>query len=199
MTVRSTLRSTASRFLHLEGIAPAAKKGAEDDAEKKAKKEAEEEEARKAKEEEDKKKAAAKAAKAAEGGENDDDEDDENEDDDDCDCKKAEAAGFGKSLDAAVRQERRRCAAIFSSEPAQGRVAMACELAFDLKSNMTAASAIRVLSASPKSQAATPLATALASQPRHDIGNGGAPKVALTPDQRLAAAAAERGKQAKAA
>jgi len=129
----------------------------------------------------------------------------DDDDDDDAECegeeevKKAKAAGHSGALKAVVRTEKKRCAAIFASEHAAGRIPLACELAFG--TSMTAAAAIRVLSAATPDQATNPLAAALAAQPKHDIGtDAGGRSGAESPDQKLIAAAEARAKQtAKAA
>jgi hypothetical protein len=143
--------------------------------------------------------APAVAAPAADeechrGEDDDDDDDDDDPEGDEEEVKKAQAAGHGAALAAATRMERRRCAAIFSSEHAVGRVPLACELAFDVTSNMKASKVIKVLSATAPESDTNPLAEALVSMPRYDIGQSGVKPGAKSPDQELLAAAQDRAK-----
>lgn len=134
-------------------------------------------------------------------GEDDDDDDDEDEDDDDEkaddeEVKKAIGGGQRAAVRAARRVERRRCAAIFGSKHAAGRVPLAAQLAFG--TNMKASAAVKVLASAAQESAANPLAAAMAALPRHNVGHGGGAQPGVeTPDQKLLASAAARAKTAK--
>lgn len=132
--------SALSRFAHLAGLNRAPKpKATQTPAEieaaaKAAGKKAEDD-------------AAKKKGDGEEGdddGEGDDDEDeDENEE-----AKKAAAV----IASASAKAERERCAAIFSSPEAEGRVALAASLAFE--TDLSAEQAVAIMKSTPKGQAA---------------------------------------------
>lgn len=156
---------------------------------------------------EEAKKTEDEEANKAETSDCDDDEDGEDDkndgdnEDDENEAKKAKAAGFGKALSAVRRIERRRCAAIFQSKAAAGRIPLACELAFTLHNAMSAKDCTRILAAASPEQPGNAFVRAMADAPRPNVGDGG-PKGgadALTPDQRLVAAATARAKDFAAA
>lgn len=194
MSIRSALKSSASRFAHLAASQPQKKAATEP---------AEEGEAVKKKDPPESENDGAKAAETkvpedtVVDEDDDDDEDSDTLDDEDLDeeldaKKKAKAAGHGGALKAAARAERRRCAAILGSKHAKGRVAMACELAFDPKTTLSAEHAVRILAAAPQEQPVGTFAAAMAAQPKPDIGQDSARTAVEAPGRRLVANAKAR-------
>jgi hypothetical protein len=189
MNIKSALKSSASRFAHLGGAQ--VKTGA-------AKPKDKDKETDPPMPAADGKETAAKVPEDTVLDEDDEDDDgsdtlDDEELEEELDAKKkAKAAGHGPALKAAAKAERRRCAAILGSKHAKGRVAMACELAFDPKTTISAEHAVRILSTAPQEQSTGTFAAAMAAQPKVDIGQDPAKPKAETPGQRLIANARAR-------
>jgi len=121
-------------------------------------------------------------------GEGEDEPEGEGEEDD------TEAAAFAGVISKAeargAAKERERCASIFGSEHAAGRIGMAAELAFN--TSLDAKTAIGVLAQSPAEKKGGGLAAAMAKQKNPALGNGGTGgKDTQSADSRLVQRAAE--------
>lgn len=188
MNLRGTVSAHALSFAHLTGLArPTAKTKADDeDADKMTKRDDETDD------EFAERKRKAKAAQKKDEDEDPDDEPEDGDDDEGVDAedkdkdtdlpedkksKKRARASARRAYAKGRTAERARCAAIFASEHASGRVELAARLAF--ATDMTAAAAIGVLEASPKASRAA-LADRMAQLPpeqiRVPVGGPEAPK-----------------------
>src|SRR5690606_13785020 len=94
----------------------------------------------------------------------------------------AKPAAKPDALRQAVLGERERCAEIFGSAEAAGRVAMAASLAFE--TDLTAAQAIGLLKTAPKQGGS--LAARMAAAPDPKLGAGGESGASLAEEDRLA-------------
>ena len=118
-------------------------------------------------------------ARASETTAEDEEEDDDemaaakDDDDEDMTPSSEDSAETDDAAHAARRRERARCARIFASREAVGRVAMAAELAF--ATDLSSAEAVRVLASSPSAQPprrADRLDQAMAKLPDAGVGSG---------------------------
>lgn len=105
-----------------------------------------------------------------------------------------EAAAFAAVIAAAeargAAKERERCASIFGSQHAAGRIGMAAELAFN--TGLDVKTAVGVLAQSPAEKKGGGLAAAMAQQKNPALGNGGTgSKGTQSADSRLVQRAAE--------
>lgn len=123
----------------------------------------------------------------SEGG---DDADDEGGGDD------SDKEASRQAIAAACADERQRCAAIFASPEAQGRIAMACELAFNTE--LSAEAAIGIMKATP-AQRSGRLASAMATLGNPSVGSDAAAGAGGTQseDDKLAASIIDAGKQVR--
>ena len=103
-----------------------------------------------------------------------DDDEDQNDDSDEKPDDDEDQDGVDDGEARGRTAERQRCAAIFASPEAAGRVEMAATLAFT--TDMTAAQAVAVLASSPRANAGASsyLAKAMETAPKPNIGTDGA-------------------------
>jgi len=114
-----------------------------------------------------------------EGGDDTEANDGEGDDDDEEDGEEEASAK------AARKKERQRCAGIFASPAAEGRIGLACQLAFN--SNLSVKSAVAIMKKAPSGAAATGsgLAAAMAKFGSPAVGADGSKKTGqVRPDAR---------------